>query len=377
MFIYFVLALSFVIFVVVIAARLLLSLYALELGAQPLVVGTLAATFSVFPMLLSITAGKLGDRFGSRWPLQTGVAGMACAMLVPYFSPGLPALYMAAAVIGLSTTFFVVLLQNLIGTTSDSNSRTRNFSNFTLVGSAVNIVGPLFVGFSIDLSGHAAACLYLALLSLVPLTTLAIWGGALPGGSRKSAARAGNILGALPDPKVWKLLATSSFLVAGIDLFEIYIPIYGHSLGLSASAIGIVLGTYSAAGFLVRVLLTRLISWLSMEGVLVYAFVLGAASLTLIPFCTNVGVLAVLAFMFGLGMGCGQPITMMLTFSASAEGRSGEALGLRMTVNHLTRVVGPTVFGSIGSAFGLFPVFWISALLLAAGGMVSRVRKTH
>jgi hypothetical protein len=42
--------------------------------------------------------------------------------------------------------------------------------------------------------------------------------------------------------------------------------------------------------------------------------------------------LAVIGFTFGLGMGVGQPIVTMLMFSKSAEGRSGEALGLRMTV---------------------------------------------
>src|SRR5688572_26144764 len=96
--IYFVLALAFVIFIVIVAARLLLSLYALQLGAQPLTVGALAATFSFFPMLLAVTAGRLGDRHGSRWPLQIGAAIMACGLLVPYFSPRLPALYVAAAV---------------------------------------------------------------------------------------------------------------------------------------------------------------------------------------------------------------------------------------------------------------------------------------
>lgn len=55
-------------------------------------------------------------------------------------------------------------------------------------------------------------------------------------------------------------------------------------------------------------------------------------------------------------------------------GRSGEAVGLRLTVNHLTRVVGQFFFGSIGSAFGVFPVFWINALLLASGWAVSHPR---
>jgi MFS family permease len=95
----------------------------------------------------------------------------------------------------------------------------------------------------------------------------------------------------------------------------------------------------------------------------------------LVPLFTHAFVLALVSFMFGMGMGCCQPITMMLTFSRSAEGRSGEALGLRLTINHLTRVIGPVLFGSIGSAFGLFAVFWGNAALLGSGGAITRRRK--
>jgi MFS family permease len=121
----------------------------------------------------------------------------------------------------------------------------------------------------------------------------------------------------------------------------------------------------------VRLTLTRLIDWFNEEKVLTYAFCLGAVAFVLVPFFNNGVMLASIAFMFGLGMGCGQPIITMLMFSHSAEGRSGEALGLRMTVNHFTRVVGPVVFGSIGSAFGLAPVFWVNALMLGSGGVLS------
>jgi MFS family permease len=79
-------------------------------------------------------------------------------------------------------------------------------------------------------------------------------------------------------------------------------------------------------------------------------------------------------FLFGLGMGSSQPITMMMTFSHSAQGRSGEAMGLRLTVNHLTRVIGQFLFGSIGSVLGVFSVFWINAFMLASGGAVSHPR---
>ena len=174
---------------------------------------------------------------------------------------------------------------------------------------------------------------------------------------------------------LWQVLATSSLVVTGTDLFQFYLPIYGHGIGLSASAIGVVLAMYSAAAFVVRLIISRLIGWLSERRVLAYAFFIGAASLMLVPFFKSAVVLATISFVFGLGMGCSQPITMMMTFSNSSEGRSGEALGLRTTLNHLTKVLVPVMFGSIGSAFGLFPVFWINALMLTSGGAVTMTGK--
>jgi MFS family permease len=352
------------------AGRVLLALYALKLGAQPFAVGILAATFSVLPMLLSWQVGKLSDRFGSRWPLLFGAAGGACGMLVPYYIPGLPALYVAAVMNGLSFAFFAVSLQNVVGLLSEPHNRALNFSNFSLIVSVTTFIGPLFAGFSIDNSGPALACLYLVALSLVPVSMLAIWGSSLPRGSR-DAPPAGSVRDMLTGSGLWKVLMTSSLVVTGIALFQFYIPIYGHGIGLSASTIGVVLAMFSAAAFVVRLIMPRLISWFSEETVLAYAFFLGAASLMLVPFFKSAAVLALLSFAFGLGMGCGQPITMMLTYSNSAEGHSGEVLGLRITTNHLARMIGPVVFGAIGSAFGIFPMFWINALMLASGGSLT------
>ena len=85
--------------------------------------------------------------------------------------------------------------------------------------------------------------------------------------------------------------------------------------------------------------------------------------------------LGVISFIFGLGMGCGQPITTMMIFSRSAEGRSGETLGLRQAVNNTLRVLGPSVFGVVASVVGLAAVFWISAAMMGGGAMVARPRR--
>ena len=70
--IYFAFALVLFTFLPVNGARVLLSLYALDLGAAPLAVGFLTATFSVFPMLLAVLSGKITDRVGARWPVLCG-----------------------------------------------------------------------------------------------------------------------------------------------------------------------------------------------------------------------------------------------------------------------------------------------------------------
>jgi len=76
------------------------------------------------------------------------------------------------------------------------------------------------------------------------------------------------------------------------------------------------------------------------------------------------------AFLLGLGLGSAQPLTIMLTYHHAPQGRSGEALGMRLTVNKITQIAIPLVFGGI-AFFGLYPVFWANAAFLLAGGAVS------
>jgi MFS family permease len=132
-----------------------------------------------------------------------------------------------------------------------------------------------------------------------------------------------------------------------------------------------VLAAFAVASFAVRSVLTRLVTRFGEERLLAYSFYLGALGFVLVPFCHSALPLAVVSFIFGCGMGCGQPITLMLMFSQSPQGRTGETLGLRLTVNNLMRVLGPAVFGSVGSAFGLIAVFVINGLVMAAGGVMA------
>ena len=374
--VYFVYVLSLLHSVGVFSSQMVLPLYALNLGASPVTVGLLAATFSLFPTLLAVTAGRWIDRFGARWPMTAGSLIGGLGILAPFFFHSLSAIYVAGALNGLSAVLFSLAAQNLVGVLSTPETRARDFSNYTLTHSFSQFVGPLLGGFSIDHAGHATACLFIALLSIVPVIVLLTHGKLLPGGTRRGAkGSGGGIRAMLADPVVRRTLITGSLLSAGLNMYQIYVPVYAHSIDLSASAIGVILAMNSSAAFVSRFGLPRLIREFGEERLLAYAFFLGAASLLLIPVFKIPAVLALISFWFGLGMGCGQPIVIMLMFSNSRDGRSGESLGLKVMTNQLTKLIAPVLFGAIASGAGLLAMFWLNAALMGAAGAVSRSAK--
>src|SRR5690349_10263337 len=99
----------------VIGNRMVFSLYALELGAKPSSIGLLLASFFIFPLLISWSVGRWGDRVGARWPLV--VANVVCAigMTIPFVIRTVSALYVAAVMLGFAFACYNVLLQNIVG----------------------------------------------------------------------------------------------------------------------------------------------------------------------------------------------------------------------------------------------------------------------
>lgn len=365
------LALTFFNFTGANAAKVVYTLYALDRGATGAEVGLLGGLLFLFPLLLSWPIGALADRKPARGILFFAAACAGCSLLLPYWRPTLPVFYAAAALNGLALAFFHVTLQNLVGTLSTADNRARNFANFSLAGAMTSFFGPLIAGFSIDHLGYGWACLITAAVSLVVIGLLLTLGRHLPGAKPKPKADAAPP-GALLNAAVWRMLLTSGLVQLGYDLFQFYIPVYGHAINLSASAIGAVLATLAVAAFVVRLFLARLVDRYSGERLLVWVFGMGAIGFALVPFSTNGIVLAMIAFLFGLGMGIGIPLTVILMYAHSAEGRSGQTLGLRLTANNLVRMGGPMVFGAVGAALGLSAVFWIVAAILVGGGVLAQ-----
>lgn len=353
-------------------SKMLIALYALELKADPVTIGLLISSYAVFPLMLAVYAGRLTDRIGVRWPMLCGSVGMTAGLLIPFAWPSMAALFASAAVLGAANIFFHVSCHNLVGSINGPGSRTSNFGTFSLGASVSGMLGPVLVGFMVDSAGYAWTFVTLASIVILPGFALLLYPRFIPAVVQsRHEPEAGGVRELLADRALRNTLITSGLIITAIDLFNFYMPIYGRSVGLQASAIGSIIGMQAAAAFVVRLWMPRLAKTYGEARVLTWSLLMAGSTYLLFPMFDQPLVMAAVSFLLGLGLGCGQPLSIVLTYNNSPPGRVGEALGIRLAVNKFTQISVPILFGSLGAAFGIFPVFWSNAALLLIGGALT------
>lgn len=357
-------------------SRVTISLYALSLGASPLTVGLLISLYSALPMFLAVGAGRMIDRVGMRGPLLAATSVLAIAVCLPGAVGGMWPLYVAAATIGTAFMVFHIAVQHMVGEASTPLNRQENFSWLALGFATSNFIGPTFSGFSIDTLGHRPTFLLLSAFALVALVILSQRRAQLRHSPHATANPAhGGAIELLADPEMRRVFIVTGMLASAWDLFVFAMPIYGTAIKLSASTIGLILGSFAAATFCVRLALP----WLSRRfrewQMITLTFVIAFTAYALFPMVEQVMLLAAIAFLLGLGLGATQPSVMSLMYTVAPAGRAGEAMGVRSTVLNVSHTILPLAFGGAGAALGMTPVFWSMAGVLAAGGWMSDKRR--
>ena len=357
--------------------RVAASLYAIHLGATPFTVGALMALYALLPMFFAVSMGRWTDRVGARPPMLIGSLAIGSGASLPFLWPGMPALYVASVLIGSGFMMYQVAAQQIVGYMGKPEDRPVNFSLSALGFSISGFVGPMLAGFGIDSIGYTATFALLAGFPLVPIAVLGLDRLRLPQPHAHAAP---------PDPsrRVADLLRhrhlrpvfiTSGMLAAAWDMFTFAIPVYGASIDLSASSIGLVLGAFSVATFVIRGLLPAISRRLSAWPLLAASLAIAAGSFLMFPLLERAALLMAVAFFLGLGLGMSQPMVMSLLHNTVPAGRVGEAVGVRMTLVNASQISIPLLFGALGTALGMLPVFWATALLLSGGSWYAKRRR--
>jgi MFS family permease len=357
-------------------ARLALTLQAVHLNASPFSVGLLMSLLMVVPMFVAVPIGRWADRSGFMAPAVLGFAMLSVAGLLAASLPTLAALGVASVLVGSGYMLAHVSVNNAIGVASTPGTRSQAFGMMAMAFSVSGLVGPMLAGFAIDYGNHAVAFAVLAVFPLLSALLLVI-PQRLPNArsAAPAAAQRSGVLDLLRHPPLRAVFIVSGLVSMGWDLFTFLVPLHGVRIGLSASAIGLVVGAFGAGSFTVRLAIPWLMRAFDEWIVLGAALALTAVCYVAFPFCESLSTLLPLSFVLGMVLGCGQPLGMSLVHVTAPPSRSGEAVGVRSTITSISQTVLPLLFGGLGTAVGMVPVFWAAATVLASGSAYAAKRR--
>ncbi len=353
--------------------RMAAPLQALQQHLGPGAVGVLMALFAAAPVLLALPAGRMADRHGYHRPLHIAVALSVAGGMLAAFTGHYLAMCAAALLTGAGTNIGLITIQRTAGRMAvDATERMRVFSWLGLAPALANFVGPVTAGALIDLAGFRVAFAVLMLMPLASLVSSRIVPKEAPPARSKEQRKASTSWDLLRSPALRHLLLVNWLLSASWDVHTFVLPILGHERGLSASAIGSILGVFAVSVASVRFVIPFIAHRLSEAQVISGAMLAVAAIFAVYPFVHSAWLMAGCAILLGFALGAVQPMVMSTLHHITPEHRHGEAIAFRSMAINMSSTLMPLVFGVAGTAIGAAYLFWVMGVAVGAGSVPAR-----
>jgi MFS family permease len=355
-----------------------LPLFAHALHATPAEIGWIAMASTIPGILISYPAGALSDYLGSRRLLLASLVVFATAPFLYLLIHTAWQLMAVRFYHGFATAIFGTVANAAIAEkyTADRAARLSTYSSVTIVGRSI---APFLGGSLISLASFHAVYLACTVSGMLALAVGLLLRDHTPLPKKK-----------LELPHFWTSLTTvlrdrsimlvslteaAQYLVFGA--IEAFLALYASSLGIPAWQIGVILGVQLVSVVLAKPVMGRLSDRIGRRRVILPGLVVGAASVTLLPFFPNFLGLSALSLAFGLGFATVTSSTSALVADLTRDGRYGSSMGVLRTVMDVGQSIGPVLTGwmvgvaGYGSAFALLAAILVAAALML--GLLLRV----
>jgi DHA1 family tetracycline resistance protein-like MFS transporter len=346
-----------------------LPLFAQELGANPLVVGLIFTSFSVFQLFSAPIMGRLSDRYGRRPMLVISQFSTFVGFLVLGFANTLALIFLSRIIDGLFGSNFTIAQAYM----SDISSKKDRSKIFGLTGAAFGVgflIGPAFGGylaqFSYSLPGFVAAAISLVTIALtiflLPETVK----------KRKDAKMDFKIIDFsqfkryLSEKKTGSRLWPYFTFVLSHMIFVSMLALFGQKqLGIGAAEIGFLLTYVGMTAIIIRGgLLPRLIDRCGEKKLQYIAMTSMIIGLVLMAFITEFWMLFVTITLFSFGAGTTRPLLTGEISRQVSEQEQGAILGVSDSLGSFAMILGPLIGGAM--IMYLFP----GSMALAAAAVM-------
>ena len=380
--------------------RVLLSWRVLDLGGDAAIIGWFTAAFSLVPLLIAIPAGRMVDGRKAPIVMHAGLLATIAAAALMAVSPSLWVLFLGYVLLGFAHMTTLIAAQGMVshlrGTAAGLDSL---FAYFTLGISIGQLVGIICAGLVVDLTSDVAGSVETtpALWCFAGVGVVALFIGwptasayrrfdhvdkqdkahrADGAGSEVSHERnesRGGVRDILQRKTMSSAMAASISVIVAIDLLTAYMPVLGHELGLSISAVTIILAARAGMAVVSRALMPTVLKHANRNQVLKVMVALGAIPMFAMPWLHSEIALFIATGVCGLAWGFVMPMSMTWVSTIVPTFQRAQALSVRLMGNRLAQVLIPPVAGLGATAMGAGAIF-VGCGVLMTGAAVGTVR---
>lgn len=353
-----------------------LSLFAQSLGAGPEAIGFVISASTLTGVFLKLPSGALSDLYGRRLLLRIGIMAFALPPFVYPFIHDLPTLITLRFLHGTATAVYV---PSALATVADLFRERRGAALgwYTASTQAGSLIGPVLGGWIVYAAGFATTFVTAGAFGLIGLLLFFF----LPLEPPPPRGRATGLGVVLTDMgKGLRLVArnrralVTSLTDGGSKIANgalmAFLPIYGVTVGLNASEVGLLFGVQGITAFVSKPIMGRVSDRVGRPPLIVLGLAICAATFGSMPWVSGLFPLLFLAAGFGFGEAVVLTSTSAYIADVSELKTLGAGMGMLGTLSDIGHAGGPLLAGLLiahlhyPAAFGI-----IAAVQLGTAGL--------
>ena len=358
----------------------LLPFYALELDAEPWVIGLILAIFSVAQIITAPLWGRFSDRFGRRPAIILGLFASMVAFIIFAFADSIALLFISRLIQGAGGGTTGVA-QAYVGDSSAPGARAKTLGWLSAASAAGIMLGPAIGSLSVGL-GRAVPGLIAAGLCALNIVFAWRWLREPEVGSRSQTASSVErrpirtmILTVLTHPgqEMSRLIWIYAVAMLGFMSVTSILALYlGAQFGITATNIGWFFLFTGALSLVLRgFVLGRLLEAFGEVRVMRFGAVALAVGLALMPWPQTVLGFVLALALVPLGTACLFPTTTALVTTQGSVAERGQTLGVQQAFGGIARVIAPIWATAAFQGWGHGQPFLIASAVVTIAAFLS------
>jgi MFS family permease len=350
----------------------IIPLFARERGATVAAAAFVVAMRSLGTMLFDLPSGVVVSRFGDKGAMITGSILVALVAVGASLSGSVAALAVLILIMGGGWAFWQVARLAFVSEITPIKQRGRALSILGGASRAGSFVGPILGGFLGEHFGLESAFYAQAVMGLAASALISISVRTPPGSKGLHGRGLGGRFATLVIENR-RIFLSAGLAVIALQIVrqgrDVFLPLWGDSIGLDVATIGLVYGASSLldtalfypAGFVMDRWGRK---WAGVPSLLILSL-----GLLILPAAHELYAFILVAMLTGIGNGLAPGIVMTLGADFAPEAQRGEFLGVWRFISDAGSAGGPlAVSGIVGVAsLGLAAIF---TAVLGFGGAI-------